>query len=95
MAVTQPLFTGVGVALVTLFADDNSLDAPATAEHARRLVELGVRAIVVAGSTGEAAALDPGERVALLAAVRDAVPATAGVPVTTLHGGDHRGAFDA
>jgi hypothetical protein len=39
-----PLFTGVGVALVTLFRDDGSLDAAATAGHAARLAALGVRA---------------------------------------------------
>lgn len=66
-------FTGIGVALVTLFDDDGRLDAPATARHAAHLVERGVRSIVVAGSTGEAAALDPDERSALLAAVRDTV----------------------
>lgn len=73
------MFTGVGVALVTLFSDTGELDAAATAAHAVRLVELGVQAVVVAGSTGEAAALGSGERVALLDAVRDAVPP--GVPV--------------
>ena len=50
----QPLFSGVGVALVTLFQDDGTLDAAATAGHAARLVELGIRAVVVAGTTGEA-----------------------------------------
>lgn len=73
------LFTGVGVAIVTLFTEDGDLDATATAELAVRLVEEGVRAVVVAGSTGEAAALSPEERVALLEAVRGAVPAS--VPV--------------
>lgn len=73
------LFTGVGVALVTLFSDDGHVDAAATADHAARLVELGVQGVVVAGSTGEAAALDGGERLALLKAVGEAVPA--GVPV--------------
>jgi 4-hydroxy-tetrahydrodipicolinate synthase len=68
-----PVFEGVGVALVTLFADDGSLDAAGTAELAERLVDLGVRAIVVAGSTGEAAALDRDERVRLLRAVRKQV----------------------
>ncbi|MGH9042468.1 MAG: dihydrodipicolinate synthase family protein [Acidimicrobiia bacterium] len=70
----DPPFVGVGVALATLFDDDGELDAEATAEHAARLVALGVRAVVVAGSTGEAATLSPEERVALLSAVRDAVP---------------------
>ena len=62
------------MALVTLFDDDGELDAEATAVHAARLVALGVRGVVVAGSTGEAATLSPEERVALLSAVRDAVP---------------------
>jgi 4-hydroxy-tetrahydrodipicolinate synthase len=66
-------FEGVGVALVTLFDVRGGLDAPATAAHAARLVDEGVRAVVVAGSTGEAASLDPGERVELVTAVRAAV----------------------
>ena len=74
-------FTGVGVALVTLFDEQGDLDAPATADHAARLVELGVQAVVVAGSTGEAASLSPDERVALLDAVRAAVDTSTGVPV--------------
>lgn len=69
-----PVFTGVGVALVTLFADNGSVDATATADHAATLVELGVRAVLVGGSTGEAMALDPQERTALVEAVRGAVP---------------------
>jgi 4-hydroxy-tetrahydrodipicolinate synthase len=76
---TGPLFTGVGVALVTLFDDDGELDAKATAEHAATLVELGMRAVVVAGSTGEAASLTEAERTALLEEVRRAVPS--GTPV--------------
>jgi 4-hydroxy-tetrahydrodipicolinate synthase len=73
------LFTGVGVALVTLFGDDGALDAKATAEHAATLVELGMRAVVVAGSTGEAATLTEAERTTLLTEVRRALPA--GTPV--------------
>lgn len=76
---TDPLFTGVGVALVTLFSADGEVDVAATAAHAARLVELGVRAVVVAGSTGEAAALTEIERVALLTNVLEAVGAD--VPV--------------
>ncbi len=67
------MFTGVGVALVTLFDDRGELDAPATADLAAQLVDLGMRTVVVAGTTGEAAALEAGERVALLDAVRRAV----------------------
>ncbi|HJU01153.1 MAG TPA: dihydrodipicolinate synthase family protein, partial [Actinomycetes bacterium] len=60
---TEPLFTGVGVALATLFDEAGDVDAKATAAHAATLVDLGIRAVVVAGSTGEAAALTAGERV--------------------------------
>ena len=73
------LFTGVGVALVTLFRPDGTLDAPVTADLAAQLVELGVRCVLVAGTTGEAATLTPAERDELVAAVRAALPAD--VPV--------------
>ena len=81
----EPLFTGVGVALATLFDDDGEVDAKATAGLAATLVDLGVRGVVVAGSTGEAAALTAGERVALLTEIRRAVPP--GVPVIAGTGG--------
>lgn len=67
------LFTGVGVALVTLFDDEGEIDAPATADHAARLVDAGIDAVLVAGSTGEASTLDAEERSDLLIAVRSAV----------------------
>jgi 4-hydroxy-tetrahydrodipicolinate synthase len=69
----RSIFEGVGVALVTLFDDEGEIDAPATADHAARLVEAGVQAVLVAGSTGEAATLDAEERSDLLVAVRYAV----------------------
>ena len=73
------LFEGVGVAIVTLFDDRGAVDAPRTAELAASLVDEGMRAIVIAGSTGEAATLDRDERVELVTAVRAAIPA--GIPV--------------
>jgi 4-hydroxy-tetrahydrodipicolinate synthase len=77
----EPVFKGVAVALVTLFDDYLDVDAEGTAGLAAQLVELGVKAVVVAGSTGEAAALDPEERSSLLVAVRKTVPQGCGVPV--------------
>jgi 4-hydroxy-tetrahydrodipicolinate synthase len=74
----EPLWRGVAVALVTLFDADGRVDAPGTAAHAQRLVGLGVRAVLVAGSTGEADALGDDERGELVAAVKDRCPA---VPV--------------
>lgn len=74
-----PVFTGVGVALVTLFDDAGELDAPATAALAAKLVDAGVQAVVVAGSTGEATTLTAEERIALLGSVRTELAGT--VPV--------------
>jgi dihydrodipicolinate synthase/N-acetylneuraminate lyase len=73
------LFRGPGVALLTLFHDDGSIDPGGTAGLARELVERGMRAVLVAGTTGEAAALTNAERSALIHAIRRAIPAE--VPV--------------
>ena len=73
------LFTGVGVALVTLFSADGDLQAEATGDLAAQLVGLGVRALLVNGTTGEAATLTAEERDAVVGAVRAAAPS--GVPV--------------
>jgi len=67
------IFSGVSVALATLFDEKLQVDVAATTDHAARLEELGCQAIVVAGSTGEAAALDRSERAALTTAIKAAV----------------------
>src|SRR5256885_1728312 len=69
-----PVFPGVGVALVTLFDEQGELDAPASAALAAQLVDLGVRAVVVAGTTGEAGAPDTAGRIVRVEAVRRAGP---------------------
>jgi 4-hydroxy-tetrahydrodipicolinate synthase len=73
MSTRSAVFQGVGVALVTLFDRQGNLDAAATAAHAAHLVDEGMRAVLVAGSTGEAASLDAAERSELLTAVRGVV----------------------
>ena len=78
-----PPFTGVGVALVTLFDARDRVLARATAEHAAALAGRGVQAIVIAGTTGEAGYLDASDRRELLAAVRLAVPDSLPVIVGT------------
>src|SRR5262245_59666570 len=82
-----PPFTGVSVALVTLFDEDGRLDAPATADLAAQLVDLGIAPILVAGSTGEAWALSGEERTTLIDAVKTAVtvPVIAGTGAPTAH----------
>jgi len=73
------LFSGVGVALVTIFDQAGEVDLAATAGLARDLVGRGLESVLVAGTTGEAGTLTDAERVALIEAVRAAVPAQ--VPV--------------
>ncbi len=80
-----PRFTGVAVALVTLFAEDGSVAVRETGQHAARLVEAGIEAVLVNGSTGEAAALSDAERMRLVSAVRAACP---DVPVLAGASGD-------
>jgi len=74
MSTEPPVFTGVAVALVTFFDEHGHIDAGATASHAAHLAERGVRALVVAGTTGEASHLSMKERLQLLDAVKKAVP---------------------
>jgi len=73
------LFSGVGVALVTAFGADGELDTGATAKLAADLAGRGMRAVLVAGTTGEAATLSEAERIMLIESVRAAVPAPAPV----------------
>jgi len=75
----RPVFTGVGVAVVTIFDRAGEADPAATAAHAADLVGRGMRAVLVAGTTGEAGTLTGPERVRLIGAVRAAVPAA--IPV--------------
>jgi 4-hydroxy-tetrahydrodipicolinate synthase len=80
-------FTGVGVALVTIFDSAGAVDAAATAALAADLAGRGMRAILAAGTTGEAGTLAPDERTALIRAIRDAVqpdvPVLAGTGAAT------------
>ncbi len=71
----MPIFSGVGVALITVFGEAGEVDEAATARHAADLAERGMRAILVSGTTGEAGTLTGAERVRLIRAVRSAVPA--------------------
>jgi dihydrodipicolinate synthase/N-acetylneuraminate lyase len=72
---SEPLFRGVGVALVSLFNDDGGLDVPATVAHANRVVARGVRGVLVAGTTGEFWALSEPERLELIRTARAEIPA--------------------
>ena len=74
-----PLFSGVGVALVTLFDADGEIDPGSTGKLAASLAGRGMAAVLVNGTTGEAGTLTGPERTELIEAVRASVPAE--VPV--------------
>lgn len=81
---TKAPFDGVGVALITLFDASGALDVEATVDHAERLVDLGIKAILVNGTTGEVAHLTVEERDALLRAMVSRVGSRACVVACTV-----------
>jgi 1-pyrroline-4-hydroxy-2-carboxylate deaminase len=74
-------------ALTTQFKDDDSLDLSAVERHVETLVAAGIGGLTMCGSVGENYALEPDEKLALVAAcvkaVRGRVPVLAGVAETT------------
>ena len=67
------IFKGVGVALVTPFAENGAIDFAAVARIVDNLVAGGVEYILVLGTTGETPTLSHDERKALIRFVRDRV----------------------
>lgn len=75
-------FSGLWIPLVTPFASDSSVDHAALAALVRRLCKTPIAGLVACGSTGEAAALDEAEQVAVLDTVlgaADGLPIVMGV----------------
>ncbi|WP_328857776.1 4-hydroxy-tetrahydrodipicolinate synthase [Williamsia herbipolensis] len=66
-------FGTVGVAMVTPFATDGSLDLDRAVELATHLVDRGVDGLVISGTTGESPTTTVAEKLDLLSAVLDAV----------------------
>src|SRR5258708_36795587 len=73
------LFTGAGVALVTLLDDAGGVDAESTGALAADLVGRGMQAVLACCTTGEPGSMTDAERLEVIRAVRDPVPP--GVPV--------------
>jgi dihydrodipicolinate synthase/N-acetylneuraminate lyase len=82
----QHKFTGLGVAMVTPMAADESIDFPSLERLTRRLCNSEADFLVVLGSTGEAQLLSEEERTAVLDFVLEisegAKPIVAGLDVT-------------
>jgi len=68
-------FRGTGVALVTPFKEDGTLDLDAYARHAERMVEGGCEVLVPCGTTGESVTMSHAEQAEV---VRTAVQVAAG-----------------
>jgi 4-hydroxy-tetrahydrodipicolinate synthase len=62
-------FTGTGVALVTPFKNDQSVDFEGLERVVRHVLDGGVEYLVVLGTTGEPATLTPGEKIEIVKSV--------------------------
>lgn len=84
---TAPVFGGLWIPLVTPF-NDGAVDHPALSRLTTHLAHQGVAGFVACGSTGEAAALDKAEQLAVLETV---LGAAQGLPVVMGLSGYHLG----
>lgn len=69
----EPRFGRLLTAMVTPFDSDGAIDTPRAQELARRLLDSGTEALVVAGTTGESPTVPYEEKKLLFAAVVEAV----------------------
>jgi 4-hydroxy-tetrahydrodipicolinate synthase len=83
-----PDFSGLWIPLVTPFQQDGAVDHAALSALTQRLAGDGVAGFVVCGSTGEAAALDEAEQLAVLDTVQ---AAAVGLPIVMGLSGYHLG----
>jgi 4-hydroxy-tetrahydrodipicolinate synthase len=72
LTMAKPLFRGVCASTVTPFTADGRLDLPRIGPHIDWIIADGAQALSPLGSSGEFAALDSGERRAVLEAAIDA-----------------------
>ncbi|MGQ1837217.1 4-hydroxy-tetrahydrodipicolinate synthase [Kocuria turfanensis] len=69
----KPLFGTLLTAMITVFAEDGSVDLEGTAAVAERLVDDGCDGLVVCGTTGEYSTMTDEENLSVFRAVKDAV----------------------
>ena len=82
---SSPTFGRILTALITPFSSDGSVDLDVAQQLARRLVDEGNEGLVVCGTTGESPTLSDDEKLAMFAAVVEAVdvPVVAGTVAIT------------
>jgi len=69
--INSAVFTGTGVAMITPFTNDGSLDVPQLENHTRRLIEGGVEYLVVLGTTAETPTLNREEKLKIIEVVKN------------------------
>ena len=83
------IFTGCGVATVTPFRPDGSVNLKKYADHIDELIQKGVDAIIVNGTTGESATLSDEEQYNIICCAKDVikhrVPLIAGAGSNNTH----------
>jgi 4-hydroxy-tetrahydrodipicolinate synthase len=76
-------WNGVFPAITTQFANDQSLDLPATANHLEALIDAGIHGVVALGTVGENTALEYDEKLAVVREIkrvaRGRIPVLTGV----------------
>jgi len=81
------VWRGIFPAVTTQFREDQSLDLEGTASHVDRLIDGGVHGLIMLGTLGENASLEPAEKIDVLKAAIDRaggrVPVLAGVAEAT------------
>jgi 4-hydroxy-tetrahydrodipicolinate synthase len=72
MQMSSADFTGTGVAMITPFNNDGSLDAQQLEAHTDRLIDQGVEYLVVLGTTAETPTLSKEEKIEIISVVKRA-----------------------
>lgn len=80
-------FTGTGVAMITPFTNDGSLDVQQLENHTLRLIEGGIEYLVVLGTTAETPTLSKEEKLKIIEVVKDVNSGR--VPVVVGAGGNN------
>ncbi len=70
---SEPMFGTLLTAMITVFAEDGSVDLDATAATAEQLVDDGCDGLVVCGTTGEYSTMTDDENLSVFRVVKDAV----------------------
>lgn len=91
MDMTRHKFAGTGVALVTPFNPDKSIDFDALKKIVNHVIDKGVEYVVALGTTSEAPVLDESEKKEVVATIRETVAGR--VPVVLGMGGNNTAAI--